>query len=160
VIVLVSKPPAPAVAGTVLAQVAAGDKPTVVCFLGGDPEPIAAAGAIPACILQEAALLAAQAAGADLAADEVVERETRDLELQAEDLRPSLKAEQRYVRGLFSGGTLCYEAQVIWRDLVAEPVLSNAPLDAAFRLSDSTRSQGHTAVDWAKRSSPSGGRTP
>jgi FdrA protein len=147
VIVLVSKPPAPAVAGTVLAQVAAGGKPAVACFLGGDPEPVSAAGAIPAHTLQDAALLAAQAAGADLAADEIVERETRDLELQAEDLRPSLKAEQCYLRGLFSGGTLCYEAQVIWRDLLAEPALSNAPLDAAFRLPDSMRSQGHAAVD-------------
>jgi FdrA protein len=147
VIVLVSKPPAPAVAGTVLAQVATGNKPTVVCFLGGDLEPVSAAGAIPACTLQEAALFAAQAAGADLAADEIVERETRELELQAEGLRPSLNAGQRYLRGLFSGGTLCYEAQVIWRDLLAEPVLSNAPLDAAFQLPDSTRSQGHTAVD-------------
>jgi succinyl-CoA synthetase alpha subunit len=148
VIVLVSKPPAPPVARTVLAQVAAGDKPAVVCFLGGDPQPVVAAGAIPARTLQEAALLAAQAAGADLAgADEIVEREARDLELQAGGLRPSLSAGQRYLRGLFSGGTLCYEAQVIWRDLLAEPVLSNAPLDEAHRLPDSAHSQGHTAVD-------------
>jgi FdrA protein len=148
VIVLVSKPPAASVAERVLAQVAAGDKPAVVCFLGGDPGPVAAAGAIPACTLQEAALLAAQAAGADLASgDEMVERETRDLEQQAEALRPLLNADQRYLRGLFSGGTLCYEAQVVWRDLLAEPVFSNAPLDAAHQLHDATHSQGHTAVD-------------
>jgi len=147
VIVLVSKPPAPAVAGKVLALVAAGDKPTVVCFLGGDPGPVTAAGAIPACTLQEAALFAAQAAGADLDAGEIVEREVRGLELQVKDLRSSLNADQRYLRGLFSGGTLCYEAQVIWRDLLAEPVLSNTPLDAAHQLPDSTHSQGHTAVD-------------
>jgi FdrA protein len=147
VIVLVSKPPAPAVAGRTLAQVAAGDKPTVVCFLGGDPEPVAAAGAIPACTLQEAALLAAQAAGADLDAGEIVEREARDLKLQVAELRSSLDADQCYLRGLFSGGTLCYEAQVIWRDLPVGPVLSNAPLDAAYQLPDSMHSQGHTAVD-------------
>ncbi len=147
VIVLISKPPAAAVAGRVLAQVAAGDKPTVVCFLGGDPGPATAAGAIPACTLQDAALMAAQAAGADLDAGETIERETRDLKLQAADLRSSLNADQRYLRGLFSGGTLCYEAQVIWRDLLVEPVLSNAPLAAAYRLPDSAHSQGHTAVD-------------
>jgi FdrA protein len=153
VIVLVSKPPAPSVAETVLTQVAAGDKPTVVCFMGGDLGPVTAAGAVPAAArtLQEAALLAAQAAGADLAsADEIIEREARDLALQAEELRPWLNAGQRYLHGLFSGGTLCYEAQVIWRDLLAEPVFSNAPLDRAHQLSDSTRSErgeGHTAVD-------------
>jgi len=54
---------------------------------------------------------------------------------------------QRYLRGLFSGGTLCYEAQVIWRDLLSEPVFSNAPLEAANQLSDSLHSQGHTIVD-------------
>jgi FdrA protein len=58
-----------------------------------------------------------------------------------------LQPGQRFLRGLFSGGTLCYEAQVIWHNLLPDPVLSNAPLDEANRLPDSTRSQGHTAVD-------------
>ncbi|MGD1994210.1 MAG: hypothetical protein PVI59_13545, partial [Anaerolineae bacterium] len=48
VLVLVSKPPSPVVARRVLEQVKKSDKPTVVCFLGGDPASIAAAGAIPA----------------------------------------------------------------------------------------------------------------
>ncbi len=42
--------------------------------------------------------------------------------------KPHFATSQRYLRGLFSGGTLCYEAQVIWRDLLTEPVFSNAPL--------------------------------
>jgi FdrA protein len=58
-----------------------------------------------------------------------------------------LKPGQRYVRGLFSGGTLCYEAQVIWRDLLAELVFSNAPLEKGQQLADSMRSVGHSAVD-------------
>ncbi len=61
--------------------------------------------------------------------------------------KPALASTQCYLRALFTGGTLCYEAQVIWRDMLSEPVLSNAPLDPANRLADSTRSQGHTAVD-------------
>jgi FdrA protein len=51
------------------------------------------------------------------------------------------------LRGLFSGGTLCYEAQVVWRDLLPDPVLSNAPLDEADRLPDSLHSQVHCALD-------------
>ena len=58
-----------------------------------------------------------------------------------------LEPGQKYLRGLFSGGTLCYEAQVIWRDLLPEAVYSNAPLRKEEQLPDSTRSQGHTAVD-------------
>ena len=61
--------------------------------------------------------------------------------------KPHFASGQRYLRGLFSGGTLCYEAQVIWRDLLPEPVLSNAPLEAANQLPDSLHSQGHTVVD-------------
>jgi FdrA protein len=58
-----------------------------------------------------------------------------------------LKPDQKYLRGLFSGGTLCYEAQVIWRDLLTGPVSSNAPLDEREMLLDSSRSRGHTAID-------------
>ena len=43
VIVLVSKPPAPAVARRVLDAARQSGKPVVACFLGGDPAPIAAA---------------------------------------------------------------------------------------------------------------------
>lgn len=148
VIVLISKPPSAGVAQKVLAQVAQSDKPAVVCFLGGDPEPIATAGAIPTVTLEEAAFLAAQQTGLDLAdMDDAIERETGDLALQAQKIRDQLGKKQRYLRGLFSGGTLCYEAQVIWRELLAEPVYSNAPLAKANLLADATHSLKHTAVD-------------
>ncbi len=148
VIIVVSKPPAEAVAKQVLAQVAAGAKPTVVCFMGGDPK-LARwfANAIPAATLHEAALLAAQAAGAKITPDALIERENQQLKRLAAGLRTKLKPGQRYLRGLFSGGTLCYEAQVIWRDTPAGRVWSNAPLDPANQMPDSTRSQGHSAVD-------------
>jgi FdrA protein len=48
---------------------------------------------------------------------------------------------------LFSGGTLCYEAQVIWEKILEEPVYSNAPLPGGSALPDSTKSYQHTAVD-------------
>jgi FdrA protein len=66
---------------------------------------------------------------------------------QARALRPKLNAQQRYLRGLFSGGTLCYEAQVIWKDMLAAPVYSNAPLPGGPALPDSTKSYQHSAVD-------------
>jgi len=48
---------------------------------------------------------------------------------------------------MFSGGTLCYEAQVIWKDMLEGPVYSNAPLPGGPVLADSTKSYQHTAVD-------------
>ena len=149
VIVLVSKSPAPPVIHKVMAQVAHSDKTTVVCFIGGDVEPVEAIpNAIPARTLQEASILAAQAAGVELPnLDKILADEDRSIEIRAVGLRAILKPGQHYLRGLFSGGTLCYEAQVVLRNLMAEPVLSNAPLETAYQLTDSLHSVGHTVVD-------------
>ena len=78
---------------------------------------------------------------------DVIAREEEALQAQAKELRAALKPEQKYLRGLFSGGTLCYEAQVIWRDMLKEPVLSNAPLKHENQLADSLHSVKHTCVD-------------
>jgi FdrA protein len=53
---------------------------------------------------------------------------------------------QRYLRGLFSGGTLAYEALLILQDYLPA-VYSNAPLDKDYRLANSMVSQAHTIVD-------------
>ncbi len=58
-IVLISKPPAEAIAQKLLEQVRVNKKPTVVCFLGADPGMIERAGAIPAHTLEQAAAIAA-----------------------------------------------------------------------------------------------------
>jgi succinyl-CoA synthetase alpha subunit len=88
-LLLVSKPPAPNVAEKILAQVKASAKPTVVCFLGGDPEMVREVGAIPARTLQEAAYLAAAnvtgyqgPAGEEVIAKEIDELITRAAELK------------------------------------------------------------------------------
>jgi FdrA protein len=64
-----------------------------------------------------------------------------------EELRAKLDGCQRFLRALFSGGTLCYEAQSIWKELLSSPVYSNAPLSKENKLPDSNRSQGHSAID-------------
>ncbi len=139
VIVLVSKPPAEVVAEKVLAQAAKSQKPTIVCFLGGKRKEIPLGQIQLARTLEEAAHLAAVAAG--YRGDAPV-----GLENSGQSSRIAGTA-RGCLRGLFSGGTLCYEAQVIWRDLLPDPVRSNAPLDPADRLPDPHRSQGHSAID-------------
>jgi FdrA protein len=51
------------------------------------------------------------------------------------------------IRGLFSGGTLCYEAMAVVAGVVG-PVASNIPLRPEWRLADPNRSEGHTFVDF------------
>src|SRR3990170_1015890 len=53
---------------------------------------------------------------------------------------------QRYVRGLYSGGTLCYEALLLLERFVG-PVHSNTPLAPAQMLPSAHRSIAHTVVD-------------
>ena len=77
----------------------------------------------------------------------LLEAEKAGLAEQARVLKPKLNTNQRYLRGLFSGGTLCYEAQVIWKEILATPVYSNAPLPGGLALPDSTKSCQHSAVD-------------
>ncbi len=148
VLVLVSKPPDPAVAEKVLKLVGESDKPTVVAFLGGDAEAIRRAGAIPASTLEEAALIAVGLTrGQDpIEAAITLARRDEGLELLAEEIGQVLAPNQRFIRGLFCGGTFCYEAMLILRELVGQ-VYSNTPLDPALKLADPNKSIGHTAVD-------------
>ncbi|MDR5683454.1 MAG: acyl-CoA synthetase FdrA [Armatimonadota bacterium] len=137
VIVLLSKPPSAEVAGRVLAMAAGCGKPVVVNFLG-------AAGRPPvgdvhfATTLHDAAAMAAALGGVRVPEPE-------------ESALPALEAFRsapgaRWIRGLYSGGTLCAEAQVVVRDHVG-PVWSNAPLELQWRLDDPLRSREHTVVD-------------
>ena len=149
VLVLVSKPPADEVVRLILDQVTASAKPTVICFLGGDTSALAnTPTVIPARTLYECALLAAQIVRPEIGdVKAFLEAENIRLAEQAKSLKARRNASQRYLRGLFSGGTLCYEAQVIWEKILEEQVYSNAPLPGGPALSDSTKSYQHTAVD-------------
>jgi FdrA protein len=51
------------------------------------------------------------------------------------------------IRGLFCGGTLCYEAMAVVSGVVGR-VASNIPLRPEWRLDDPHRSEGHTFVDF------------
>jgi len=148
-IVLVGKPPAPSITQLVMDQIAKGTKPTVVCFMGGDVTVAdGVKNALAVRTLQEGGLLGAKLAGADLPdIDGLIAGEITKLKVHADELASTLSDGQRYLRGLFSGGTLCYESQVIWEELLSEPVLSNAPLNKAKTMADSTRSEGHCTVD-------------
>ena len=149
VLVLISKPPGEQVVGKIMAQVSKSEKTTVVCFLGGTLKATAEVpNAVPARTLYECGLLAARAVLPEAeAVPALLEAEHAGLSRHAGQLKTRLNPKQKYLRGLFSGGTLCYEAQVLWKDRLSSPVRSNAPLPGGPALADSTRSQGHSAVD-------------
>ncbi len=149
VLVLISKPPAIEVARTVFEQASASSKPTVVCFLGGEMGSLAKVpNVITARTLQECSLLAASIVRPEFGDTQALFKvEKGRLARKAKAFRAKLGNSQRYLRGLFSGGTLCYEAQVIWKDMLLSSIHSNAPLPGGLALLDSTKSIGHTVVD-------------
>ncbi|MDY0058552.1 MAG: acyl-CoA synthetase FdrA [Myxococcota bacterium] len=116
VIVLVSKPPHPEVAQAVLDRAAACAKPCVICFLGGDPGQAAQRNLPFARRLD----LAAAMTRAVLAGEDPLTVADAPLpparQAQATTLAADLGAGRRFVRGLFSGGTLGKEALLVLRE--------------------------------------------
>lgn len=143
VIVLVSKPPAAEVAERLLRQAASCGKPVVVSFIGRSPERID--GIHPASNLTEAARLAVHlATGRPL--DDLEFPNRAEVERQVIALRRQLTPAQRFLRGLYSGGTLCDEAMALLTPRIG-PIWSNIPLDPHYRLADPNHSRDHTFVD-------------
>lgn len=149
-ILLVSKPPAKEVAEAVIEQALASHKPAVICFLGAKRKAIGTPGVIPASTLELAAAVAAEVAlgGDPAAARKALKKRDKRLKSDAYKLHARLGKEQRYLRGLFSGGTFCYETQAILRKMLPDvTILSNAPIDKDNQLRDSAVSQGHCVID-------------
>ena len=121
-IVLVAKPPGEDVAKTVLGALSATGKPAVLCLMG------AAAMDVPPGITQTFTLQETAAAALGRTAKAA----------PAPDIGPRTGD----IRGLFTGGTLCAEAQVILRD-AGERVRSNAPVAGIAEASGA----GHLLLD-------------
>jgi FdrA protein len=138
VIVLISKPPAPEVAAAVLADARKAGKPVVVNFLGADQQSIAGPGLAPVKTLEDAALAAVALAKSQ-------QWDALSLDSPRYDL-PRLAPGQRYIRGLYSGGTFCYEATLLLSETLQQ-VHSNTPIGRAKALEDVWKSCAHTLVD-------------
>lgn len=151
VIVLVSKPPAKSVETKVLDLVSTLTKPVVVFFLGGDEDTIRASGAHYAKRSKEAAIQAVILAGAN---EDELNKKALNLPLIAE-IQEKLKPEQKYIRGLFCGGTLCDEAIFATMEYF-DDVYSNIHPDPNHQLTDVHQSQAHTFIDFGSDEFTSG----
>ena len=145
VIVLVSKPPAPEVAARVLAAVERSAKPVVVIFLGADPVSIRGEGVYGARTLAEAADIAVcLAKGGEARASSVALSDETQRALDG--IARGMAASQRYVRGVFSGGTFCYEAQLV-HAAAGVRALSNTPTEGNLQLKNSAKSLENAIID-------------
>ncbi len=145
VIAVIAKPPGTKTLARLIERFKTCTKPLIGCFLGASAESQKDNAVFQrATTIDEAVCLAIQSAGGESASDEVAftaeEREWLSRESAA------WSSEQKYVRGLFAGGTFCYQSQQIFRDAHLV-VHSNAPLDPKGKLQNSLRSIEHTFVD-------------
>jgi len=148
VLVIVGKPPHPETASRILARVARLRKPSVVCFLGSPREPIASSGAAPAETLEDAAIQAVTLSGGGSADDlhAAVNAGFAGSDGLSREAALRLTPSQRFVRALYSGGTLANEAALILAGLLGR-VSGNVTLPAVQRLKDPQTSYGHTIID-------------
>ncbi|MEM7129965.1 MAG: acyl-CoA synthetase FdrA [Chloroflexota bacterium] len=153
VIVLVSKPPAEPVAEQLIHTAALSNKPVIINFIGYNPKTSGLAGHQPEqtgnlyfCqTLDATARLAIQLAGqqsADQSSTSVDTPPNLDLSHQPTQLSNG----PYYLRGLYSGGTLAYEAQLLLQEYIPA-VYANAPLNKRFGLERITESIEHTILD-------------
>ena len=144
-IVLISKPPSQTIAGTIREAAEKAGKPVVINFLGADPAEIRGRNIHAVETLEDAARIAVMLARGE-ATNNAVHGSSGPLAGAATQESSRLAPYQKYIRGLYSGGTLCYEALLLLRRDLG-PVWSNAPIDPAYVLPDVWTSRDHTAID-------------
>ena len=140
-VVILSKPPAPPVAEKVLEKAKTMSKPIVLCLFGQGP--MEGLGQISQCFdIEETAVKAVSLAlGRETAFEDKFFSKDRVKEFVGRR-----KPGQRFVRGIFCGGTLCDETMITFRRK-GIPFYSNIPISPDEQLADIHKSAGHTFID-------------
>jgi FdrA protein len=148
VIVLISKPPNPDTMEKVLEAAKSSRKPVVVNFLGIDDKPQMLGDLRSANTLEDAARIACELTGME--PESVIPKISEETIALSLKEHKSLAESQQYIRGLFSGGTLCYETQTILQPLIGD-VFSNAPIKPDNKIPSDAPSKKHTCIDMGAR---------
>jgi succinyl-CoA synthetase alpha subunit len=145
VITILSKPPGKLTLSNLIPRIDKCHKPLVVCFLGiGQASLSADIHHGTARTLDEAAAMAIQRVTGH--APPRLDARSSDWQKLVGREQVNKNPEQRYLRGIFAGGTFCFQAQQILQD-AGIVVHSNTPLQGNLKLVDPMRSEEHTLVD-------------
>ncbi len=145
VITIIAKPPGVATLARLLERIKRCSKPVVGCFLGASKESLEQKDGITRVSTIDAAVFKAIhyiGKGEQITKLALTKQEC-DLAAKA---RADWEPEQRYLRGLFAGGTFCYQAQQILNE-AGIVTHSNAPLDPKTKLAHPDKSSEHTLID-------------
>jgi len=139
IITVIAKPPGRKTLPLLIDAFARCTKPVVACFLGVS-EDISGAGAS---FRQARTIDDAAATATGISAN--WQNQTKDQEF-LDGFKNSRQISQKYLRGLFAGGTFCYQSQQILHSHHIQ-AYSNSPVDKRYTLQHPDHSQGHTMVD-------------
>jgi FdrA protein len=143
VIAIIAKPAGPTTLTRLVARIQSCKKPVVVCVLGPTGPRQAGAEIVWAKTIDAAAEAAIRLSGKEKARPVPAGPEGVQTVGQ---IQAAWAPQQRYVRGLFAGGTLCYQSQQVLSD-AGLVVRSNAPLDPVGKVDAFEASRGHTLID-------------
>jgi FdrA protein len=147
VIVLVSKPPAHEVAEKILNMVGSTSKPVVVSFIGGNREEIEKYGGYACVSLEDAAHKAVALSKKKEMSDFIgFTKPLKEIEEIVEREAVKFHKEQKYIRALYTGGTLADEAMKLLNK-EGYDLYSNIPLAPNLKLSNVHKSKEHTCID-------------
>ncbi|MDB1125450.1 acyl-CoA synthetase FdrA [Vibrio algarum] len=144
VIVLISKPPAESIAKNIITQASKINKPVVINFLGSSEIKTAIDGVYFADTLVQAAEMAVA-----ILHDDDIQANDENCDLnksKAAEYAATLTPDQKYIRGVFAGGTFCYESQIVAQKHAIQ-AYSNTPSKDNKQLENVWHSQQHTIVD-------------
>jgi FdrA protein len=145
ILLLVSKPPAAETVEKIAPILNNITKPIVAIFLGAEHKDTDAITYSKS--LEEGALLAVALSKGENPKNIVSKLADRDnlLRKMAETEISKMNPSQRFIRGLFSGGTFSYETQVLLRGI--GDIYSNSPIKGSQQLDNYLKSQKHTLID-------------
>lgn len=140
-IVLISRKPAERVLKALTDRIRRCKKPVVACFMGADRGEVEASGALWANDLDSCAQQALSLIGKriDFDSDEKLTEIARSA-------IEGMSVQQKYVRGIYCGGTYCDEVMQTMQRAIGG-IHSNCPLSPELRLEDSRVSVENTVID-------------
>lgn len=146
VIVVISKPPGPNAAQELSRTLSEMSKLVVLNFIGLSSSIESSDKVFVTKTLEDAALRAACLIRNEEYKERVFTEEEADVLTIAESQYSRFNERQQYVRGLYSGGTVCSEATLILADLLPS-VTSNMPPRAELKMKDTRVSAGNALID-------------
>lgn len=146
IVAVISKPPCDEVVRRMLDELEKGGKPAVVCFMRDGEVPKDYANIrFAATIEDEVGILEEMKTGVPYRKS-LFSEDFESVARRAREAASRLAPEQKYIRGLYSGGTLCDEALIILRHALGD-VWSNTSLYPDRRLENARIAKEHSLVD-------------